>query len=138
MGTRSTIRVYNSDEECILSTYIQYDGYPTGVGADLAHFCDGMKIINGFNDHNPGEYANGMGCFAAQLVTYFKDDIGGFYIQTFYPQEYNYEVRESDGHLEIRCVSDYCGEVFPYTRASDITEEFLKRAEQREEYDLNN
>jgi hypothetical protein len=29
-----------------------------------------------------GEFANGMGCLAAQLIAHFKKSVGGFYIHS--------------------------------------------------------
>jgi len=85
MGTRSLTYVYDG-EKPIVCMYRQFDGYPTGHGAELAEF-----LTVGEN--------NGMGCLAAQMIAHFKKSIGGFYI---YPvdigqdvwQEYEYHVYE--------------------------------------------
>ena len=37
MGTRSLTFVYD-EQEAIINMYRQYDGYPTGHGAELAEF----------------------------------------------------------------------------------------------------
>ena len=68
----------NSPLVCL---YRQFDGYPSGHGAELANFLKGIKLGNGIAD-NPkmGKFANGMGCLAAQLVAHFKKSVGGFYI----------------------------------------------------------
>lgn len=67
-----------SKEICVL--YRQYDGYPTGHGAELKDFLDGFTIVNGYGSSDPPKTANGMSCLAAQIIGYFKSGIGGFYL----------------------------------------------------------
>jgi hypothetical protein len=78
--------------------YRQYDGYPTGHGAELADFLSGFEIVNGYGEVKP-KLANGMGCLAAQLIANFKQSVGGFYIyavtDTDCGQEYEYHVYEN-------------------------------------------
>jgi hypothetical protein len=78
MGTRSNTVVIN-DGVKILNLYRQFDGYPSGHGAELAAFLAPLALVNGYA---PGaqSQANGMGCLAAQLVANFKTGVGGFYI----------------------------------------------------------
>ena len=80
MGTRCLTYVYEGNSP-LVCLYRQFDGYPSGHGAELANFLKGIKLGNGIAD-NPkmGKFANGMGCLAAQLVTHFKKSVGGFYI----------------------------------------------------------
>jgi hypothetical protein len=107
MGTRSLTRVidhYQTDDgkdvpSTLVCMYRQFDGYPTGHGADLAKFLTGMKMVNGLGAGNPKKIANGAGCLAAQLVAHFKDGPGGIYL---YPtdtkdagQDYEYEIHVS-------------------------------------------
>jgi len=78
MGTRSLTYVYDVGEP-ILCMYRQFDGYPSGHGAELADFLLPIDLINGFEIADQGrKAANGMGCLAAQLVVHFKSDAGGF------------------------------------------------------------
>jgi WYL_2, Sm-like SH3 beta-barrel fold len=91
MGTRSCTFVYEDSfpgeiTPTLVNMYRQYDGYPTGHGAELAEFL--LKTEN-----------NGMGCLAASMIAHFKQSIGGVYI---YPteskdlgQEYEYHVSEN-------------------------------------------
>ena len=74
MGTRSLTKVFNEEGKEILCLYRQFDGYPTGHGADLKEFLKGMKLTNGYstNQKEDGGWANGMGCLAGQLVAWFK------------------------------------------------------------------
>ena len=80
MGTRCLTYVYEGNSP-LICLYRQFDGYPSGHGAELANFLKGIKLGNGIAD-NPkmGKFANGMGCLAAQLVAHFKKSVGGFYI----------------------------------------------------------
>lgn len=80
MGTRCLTYVYEVNEP-IVCLYRQFDGYPSGHGAELADFLNGIKGINGFSGKpEMGTVANGMGCLAAQLIAHFKKSVGGFYI----------------------------------------------------------
>lgn len=106
MGTRSLTIVRDGGKE-IVTIYQQSDGYPTGVGADLKAFAGSMQICNGIRDgYKAGEWANGMGCFAAQLIARLKKkDIGSVYI---YPvgarnvgEEYVYTLSNRDGRLYL-------------------------------------
>jgi hypothetical protein len=79
MGTRSLTFVYD-DEKPIINMYRQYDGYPTGHGAELAEFLAPFTMVNGISTVETRKVANGMGCLAAQLVANFKSEAGGFYL----------------------------------------------------------
>ncbi len=104
MGTRALTFVYDGDKP-IVNLYRQYDGYPTGHGAELAEFLDGFKIVNGIGAET-ARIANGMGCLAAQVVAHFKDSVGGFYIHsvdaTECGQDYEYHVYQKDRELRVR------------------------------------
>ena len=97
MGTRSLTYVYSEDTP-LINMYRQYDGYPTGHGAELAEFLSGFEIVNGYGEVKP-KLANGMGCLAAQLIANFKQSVGGFYIYAVTDndcgQEYEYHVYEN-------------------------------------------
>jgi hypothetical protein len=93
MGTRSLTRVIPRQEgvaydkghemikKSILNMYQQYDGSPRFVGVELAEFVNPIKIINGISGSiKVGEYANGPGCLAAQIVQEFKKDVGYTYL----------------------------------------------------------
>ena len=95
MGTRSLTFVYDGQEP-IINMYRQYDGYPTGHGAELAEFLAPFTLVNGLGINETRKVANGMGCLAAQLVANFKGEAGGFYL---YPtsavdcgQDYEYHI----------------------------------------------
>ena len=99
MGTRSLTYVYEGKHP-VVCLYRQYDGYPSGHGAELAEFLDGYEIVNGFGQKR-AKLANGMGCLAAQMVAHFKTEVGNFYLHA--PvldrddgQDFEYHVYEKD------------------------------------------
>lgn len=116
MGTRSLTFVYSeskSGEKAtpIMNMYRQYDGYPSGHGAELAEFLSGGRLVNGLSGMDKEKQFNGMGCLAAQMVANFKDGAGSFYL---YPvtttdcgQDYEYHIRNIDGQFKIDVY--YCG-----------------------------
>ena len=110
MGTRALTFVYDGDKP-IVNLYRQYDGYPTGHGAELAEFLDGFKVVNGIGAEKT-RIANGMGCLAAQIVAHFKDSVGGFYIHsvdaTECGQDYEYHVYQKDRELRVRVTDRGC------------------------------
>ena len=61
--------------------YNHYDGYPQGLGVKLANFLDGYDVVNGLSTGYQGPVANGMGCLAAQTVSYLKDEPGNVYLR---------------------------------------------------------
>jgi len=110
MGTRSLTFVYDEQGEKIINLYRQFDGYPTGHGAELAQFLNSGRVVNGLNGVGKERQFNGAGCLAAQLVSEFKQQSGGFYL---YPtsvedcgQDYEYHVYTED---EIRIKVMDCG-----------------------------
>lgn len=116
MGTRSLTFVYSeskSGEKAtpIINMYRQYDGYPSGHGAELADFLNGFDVVNGYSSNAPAKTANGMSCLAAQMIADFKQSPGGFYIHpvsmTECGQDYEYHILNVDGELKIDVY--YCG-----------------------------
>jgi hypothetical protein len=96
MGTRSLTFVYEG-EMPIVNMYRQFDGYPTGHGQELADFLLSGELVNGYSEKQSVQF-NGMGCLAAQMIAYFKNTVGGFYIHSVDStdcwQEYEYHVYE--------------------------------------------
>jgi hypothetical protein len=130
MGTRSLTRVietWNDEKtsklkkQTLVCMYRQMDGYPSGMGSDLAEFLNSGKIVNGISSAETERVFNGMGCLAAQMVAHFKDGAGGYYL---YPtnvgkvwQEYEYEIIQHEGEelklkvIEVGYINDkgkYC------------------------------
>ena len=81
MGTRSltTFKEDHTDEEIVV-LYRQFDGYPEGHGIDLFRFLNNMNMVNGMSPGEKRKTSNGMSCLAAQMVSYFKDEPGSFYL----------------------------------------------------------
>jgi len=96
MGTRSLTFVYVEDKP-VVCMYRQFDGYPTGHGAELVEFLNQFEATtSGIEFGETRKTANGMGCLAAQMIAHFKIGVGGFYI---FPidtcdagQEYEYHI----------------------------------------------
>ena len=116
MGTRSLTFVYEKYgqiQKPVVNMYRQYDGYPTGHGAELAEFLNGGRLVNGLIHTKTAEESvyNGMGCLAASMVAHFKQTPGSFYIHpvdiTDCGQDYEYHVYDKSGKLYIEVY--YCG-----------------------------
>ena len=115
MGTRALTFVYdgNVGEHAIINLYRQYDGYPSGHGAELADFLMGFKVVNGIPaGANTKRVANGMGCLAGQLVAHFKTECGQFYLHPVTAvdcgQDYEYHVYEKDKELRVAVTDRGC------------------------------
>ena len=97
MGTRATVKFfehYGPESVCICSVYHQHNGDLAWVGYDLAYLLQNRKIINGFGlDMDMSQYANGLGCLAAQYVAKVKTTIGGVYMTSpDNTQNYDYRI----------------------------------------------
>ena len=103
MGTRSTTKFIEkfedtktgkTEERTICAIYQQFDGYPSGVGMQIAEFLKDIDVVNGMSgDRTMGKVANGIGCLSAQYIALNKDEAGNLYMTN--PddsQEYNYEI----------------------------------------------
>lgn len=128
MGTRSLTFVYDG-EDVIINMYRQYDGYPTGHGAELAEFLASFEAItSGIRVGDKRKIANGMGCLAAQMVSHFKgDEAGQFYL---YPasatdcgQDYEYHVYQKNNELRVGITNRGCN--FFGLSNSDINEKIF-------------
>jgi|SRR3989304_107275 len=106
MGTRARVNIFDGNE-LIVSIYRQMDGYPDGLGAQIAGFAGKMEIVNGIGyGQNAGTHANGMGCFAAQLISHLKGErIGSVYIRSTdaasHGEEFSYNLHNRDGKIWI-------------------------------------
>ena len=87
MSTHALIVISNYDatalrlkESCNYTTlYVHFDGYPQGVGTELAEHFTGYRLTAGISG-DAGKTANGMECLAAQLVGNLKDSVGNVYL----------------------------------------------------------
>ena len=120
MGTRSLTFVYETRKDeagnlvhtPIINMYRQYDGYPSGHGAELAEFLAPFRVVNGLTNTTE-KIANGMGCLAGQLVAHFKVGAGQFYLEpvtaTECGQDYEYHVYENaERELCVRVTDRGC------------------------------
>lgn len=107
MGTRARINVFDGNQ-VLVSIYRQMDGYPSGLGQEVADFTAKLKLVNGLPGDTTG-LANGMGCFAAQLVAHLKNGPGNIYIRNTNEdsqgEEYVYNIKDHDGQLWITALS---------------------------------
>jgi hypothetical protein len=115
MGTRSLTFVYEKYgqiQKPVCNMYRQFDGYPTGHGAELAEFLSGGELVNGLGVERDQLQFNGMGCLAASMVSHFKQTPGGFYIHPVdvreCGQDYEYHVSEKKDGLYIEVYDCGC------------------------------
>jgi len=113
MGTRSTVQILDESGATLVSLYIQYDGYPDGVGRQIASTFDGAQLVNGFSPGSPTHQVNGMGDAAVRAVVALKlwgpegkdwNKPGNIYIEKEPgAQEYNYKLfpKGSELHLSV-------------------------------------
>ena len=81
MATRGIVRFakreegvsFNEHPEKIhTQIYHHYDSYPDHLGVGIAKFLSDIRVVNGLGSHKGKVLANGMGCLAAQVLTYLK------------------------------------------------------------------
>jgi hypothetical protein len=137
MGTRCLTFVYESYKakngkivnEPIINMYRQFDGYPTGHGAELAEFLNRGRMVNGLIHTKTVEEVvfNGMGCLAASMIAHFKQEPGGFYIHPVNVkdcgQDYEYHIYNIDGQFKIIVMNCGCN-VFGLTQDDTYEEIF--------------
>jgi hypothetical protein len=146
MGTRCLTIVYDEEGEKIINLYRQFDGYPEGHGAELAEFLNSGKLVNGISPYNKEIVFNGSGCLAAQMVGYFKNESGGFYL---YPvkvedcgQDFEYHVYVNFDGISIKvmnCGSNFFGQTQSSTYEpvfEGTLEEFTKFCEEEAEAEI--
>lgn len=82
MGTRSLTHFKTETGKTICTIYRQYDGYPTGHGADIKRVLGDRTLVNGYS--YPDQEANGIGCAAALMIADLKKDMlaGNIYIES--------------------------------------------------------
>jgi hypothetical protein len=115
MGTRCLTFVYEKYgqvQKPVCNMYRQFDGYPTGHGAELAEFLNGGELVNGLGVERDQLQFNGMGCLAAQMISHFKKESGGYYIHPTdmrdCGQDYEYHVSEKKDGLYVEVYNCGC------------------------------
>ena len=100
MGTTGCVTIKNEDGKILCNLYTHYDG--DVFGAVVAEFMDTRKFSKGIPLHSSHEVFNGIGDFAALLVTHVKNKIenqaGCYYLLTnderdLYNVDYEYEIK---------------------------------------------
>jgi hypothetical protein len=87
MGTRSITYIVDRNGKVICKMYLQYDGYPSGHGLDLAEFLTKNKDMKG-----------SMGWLAAKLISHFYEKSGDLISpedKTYCCEDYVYVIREN-------------------------------------------
>lgn len=121
MGTRALIKIRDESNSVVVCLYSQWDGYPSGLGAELAVFLNGIKMVNGFTGQESVPVANGLGCLAAQMIVHFKKEVGSYYLvdpKQDHGQDYVYDV-----YGDKVKVTNYAGEIIysgPWNLFSDF------------------
>lgn len=110
MGTSARINVFDGDD-IIVSIYRHMDGYPDGLGQEVADFVKGITITDGFvRGSLDTAIANGMGCLAAQLVKHLKVGVGSVYLRNVgsesHGEDYTYNLREQDNKITIEVLNN--------------------------------
>lgn len=109
MGTRSTTYVLDENSHVLVCLYIHHDGYPEGVGKDLAYILTGEQDIDDdFRDvastpegTEVGVLANnGMECLAASLVKFMKEKPSGAYLYPM-PSVHKLDLYDPQGRTSI-------------------------------------
>ena len=124
MGTRCLTFVHDESGMAIINMYRQFDGYPTGHGAELAEFLNSGSMVNGLRLGVDEKFFNGMGCLAAQMVAHFKKESGNFYLYSTEAddcgQDFEYHIMYDDGTLKIKVYN--CGVNFFGFSQGDVHE----------------
>ncbi len=107
MGTRSTTTILDDGGTPLVTMYRQFDGYLSGHGADLKKAFANTVIVNGINHKTPEDAANGMDCFAAQVIAKFKRKIGDIYLVPIgQTEEWNYFLYSKDNRIWVRILEN--------------------------------
>ena len=119
MGTRATI-TFEEDGKPLATLYRQIDGYPSGLGDELASYLKRSSLVNGYTATDSAPYKfNGIGCLAAYAIGMLKlyqykehrEAIGNVYmVPVGERQEYNYFVYAKDEKPYIRIEAREAGE----------------------------
>lgn len=106
MGTRSHTYFYQ-DGKPFCAFYRQMDGYPNGHGVDLGEILAPITLVNGYQfGMKTGEYANGPGCLAAQVIARLKTDIGSIYMVSPNPDDHKEGWQDYEYHIHINTVGE--------------------------------
>lgn len=80
MGTSARV-IFKSEGQTVFNMRAHYDGYPDGVGMDLARIMAGGQLVHGLGqDRTLGKYFNGDSCMAASVIALMKKEPGNIYL----------------------------------------------------------
>ena len=80
MGTPARV-IFKSEGQTVFNMRTQFDGYPDGVGMDLARIMTEGQLVNGLGqDRTLGKYFNGASCMAASVIALMKKEPGNIYL----------------------------------------------------------
>lgn len=112
MGTRSLTHVMHQGKP-LVTIYRQFDGYPEGMGKELADFLTPIRLVNGLPVGKENKsVANGIDCLAAQLIAHLKTEPGDIYLchpnSSNCGEEYTYFIKDDKGtiHLSVYETND--------------------------------
>ena len=125
MATRALIGFIDDDRN-LVATYNHYDGYPSGLGVKLAEYLQDFIVVNGLSSSEK-IVANGLGCLAAQTVSYLKDGPGNIYLHK--PSEkdwedYEYFIWCKEGHGVWISIFDWNGHCIFVGEPDKLIEKF--------------
>jgi WYL_2, Sm-like SH3 beta-barrel fold len=120
MGTRSLTFFYQ-DGKPFCAFYRQMDGYPSGHGVDLGEILAPITLVNGYQlNMQAGEYANGPGCLAAQVIQKLKTGIGSIYMITPNPKDHENGWQEYEYHVHCNAIGeDYTARYITSIKVTD-------------------
>ena len=78
MSTPCVVTILDEDDRALVHIYKHWDG--DNFGEELQEFIKDIKVVSGLPAGSSKGLANGMGCFAAQLIKHFKKEPGDVYI----------------------------------------------------------
>ena len=80
MGTSARV-IFKSEGQTVFNMRAHYDGYPDGVGMDLARIMAEGELVHGLGlDRTLGKYFNGASCMAASVIALMKKEPGNIYL----------------------------------------------------------
>jgi hypothetical protein len=85
------------------------DGYPDGHGVELGEILAPITLVNGYQmNMTAGEYANGPGCLAAQVIQRLKEShgIGGIYMISPNPEDNKDGWQEYEYHVHVNSTDE--------------------------------
>lgn len=138
MSTRATVTFVDCGVE-LVKLYNHWDGYPSGLGNDIAEWLGHMRIGNGISLGDNTNFANGTGCLVAQFIRDFKTEAGNLYIipmeaggeEWNYRIEIDYDDRETKSCNEVTKikVTTWDNETPEFYGSLDEFNEWIKEAE---------